>query len=262
MSNRIVWFKKNLRYKDNNILIEDNCRSILIYIIEPELWMQKDMSLRQWQFTLDSISDLKKQLIKHNLHLNIFSGDALEIFKFLKDKYNFDSVISEQETGIKWTFERDKKLKFFFLQNDIDWIECPYPGVRRGYHDRNQWAKFFKRDILRYSNLPIIKQSINLGLKSYDLPKIFYDSTPCPKRQKGGSQEAEKLLSTFLNSRGENYQYEMSSPISAEKSCSRLSTHLTYGTIAHRSVFQEATHKKEFIDLAKFLLVNCIFSFF
>ena len=261
MSNRIVWFKKNLRYKDNEILIDEDKKSILIYIIEPELWKQKDMSLRQWQFTLDSLKDLQQQLIKNNLYLNILCGDALEIFKFLKNKHNFDSVISEQETGIKWTFERDKKLKSFFLQNDIHWTECAYPGVRRGHHDRNQWAKFFRKDILRYPNLPVIKQSINLGLKNYDLPKIFYDTTPCPNRQKGGSREAEKLLSTFLNSRGENYQYEMSSPISAEKSCSRLSTHLTYGTISHRSVFQEATQKKEKIQLTNKNFAKSINSF-
>ena len=72
MSNRIVWFKKNLRFKDNEILIDENKRSILIYIIEPDLWKQKDMSLRQWQFTLESVNELKRQLLKNNLYLNIF----------------------------------------------------------------------------------------------------------------------------------------------------------------------------------------------
>jgi len=261
MSNRIVWFKKNLRFKDNEILIDENKTSILIYIIEPELWKQKDMSLRQWQFTLESVNELQQQLLKNNLHLNIFFGDALEIFKFLKDKYGFSSVISEQETGIKWTYERDKKLKKYFLQNNIYWIECPYPGVKRGQHDRDQWAKNFRNDITKHSNLPTIKKSINLELKKNDYPRYFYDSTPCPFRQKGGSFEAEKLLKTFLNKRGENYQFEMSSPITAEKSCSRLSTHLTYGTISHRKVFQEATKKREEIKLTNKNFAKSISSF-
>jgi len=261
MSNRIVWFKKNLRFKDNEILIDENKTSILIYIIEPELWKQKDMSLRQWQFTLESVNELQQQLLKNNLHLNIFFGDALEIFKFLKDKYGFSSVISEQETGIQWTYERDKKLKKYFLQNNIFWIECPYPGVKRGQHDRNQWARNFRNDIIKYSNLPTIKKSINLELKKNDYPRYFYDSTPCPFRQKGGSFEAEKLLKTFLNKRGENYQFEMSSPITAEKSCSRLSTHLTYGTISHRKVFQEATKKREEIKLTNKNFAKSISSF-
>ena len=177
MSNRIVWFKKNLRYKDNEILIDENKRSILIYIIEPELWKQKDMSLRQWQFTLESVNELKRLLLRNNLHLNIFFGDALEIFKFLKDKHSFSSVISEQETGIQWTYQRDKKLKKFFFQNKIDWIECSYPGVIRGQHDRNLWAKNFRNEIIKNSNFPIIKQSVNLELTNHELPKFFYDST-------------------------------------------------------------------------------------
>ena len=53
----------------------------------------------------------------------------------------------------------------------------------------------------------------------------------------------------------------MSSPISAEKSCSRLSTHLTYGTISHRSVFQEATQKKEKIQLTNKNFAKSINSF-
>ena len=65
MSNRIVWFKKNLRFKDNEILIDENKRSILIYIIEPDLWKQKDMSLRQWNFTLESINELKPVSYTH-----------------------------------------------------------------------------------------------------------------------------------------------------------------------------------------------------
>ena len=264
MSNRIVWFKKNLRFKDNEILIDENKRSILIYIIEPDLWKQKDMSLRQWQFTLESVNELKRQLLKNNLYLNIFFGDAIEIFKFLKDKHSFSSVISEQETGIQWTYQRDKKLKKFFFQNKIDWIECSYPGVKRGQHDRNQWAKNFRNEIIKKSNLPVIKQSVNLELTNHELPKFFYDSTPCPYRQKGGSVEAEKLLQSFLNKRGENYQFEMSSPITAEKSCSRLSTHLTYGTISHRTVFQEAAKKRDLIkhtnkNFAK--SINCGSSF-
>ena len=36
--------------------------------------------------------------------------------------------------------------------------------------------------------------------------------------------------------RGENYQKEMSSPITAETSCSRLSTHITYGNISLREI--------------------------
>ena len=81
MSNRIVWFKKNLRYKDNEILIDEDKKSILIYIIEPELWKQKDMSLRQWQFTLDSLKDLKKCK-----YITVHANGGLEMLRAIKKK--------------------------------------------------------------------------------------------------------------------------------------------------------------------------------
>ena len=61
MSYQIHWFKKNLRFQDNEILLKiDNSSSILIYIIEPELWLQRDMSQRQWEFIWESVKSSKK----------------------------------------------------------------------------------------------------------------------------------------------------------------------------------------------------------
>ena len=44
--------------------------------------------------------------------------------------------------------------------------------------------------------------------------------------------------------RGENYQKEMSSPITAENSCSRLSTHITYGNISLREIKKAIENRK------------------
>jgi deoxyribodipyrimidine photo-lyase len=46
------------------------------------------------------------------------------------------------------------------------------------------------------------------------------------------------LLSSFLNRRGALYHREMSSPLTAEEACSRLSVHLAYGTVSMREVAQ------------------------
>mmetsp|Transcript_114275 Transcript_114275/g.219896 ORF Transcript_114275/g.219896 Transcript_114275/m.219896 type:complete len:806 (+) Transcript_114275:83-2500(+) len=62
---------------------------------------------------------------------------------------------------------------------------------------------------------------------------------PCPGRQRGGRDAAVCLLSTFLHRRGQWYQKEMSSPLSAWESCSRLSAHLAFGTLSLREVYQQ-----------------------
>ncbi|WP_273856089.1 hypothetical protein, partial [Serratia liquefaciens] len=45
-------------------------------------------------------------------------------------------------------------------------------------------------------------------------------------------------LSDFLGGRGQAYRSGLSSPLTAETSCSRLSEHLAYGTLSMRCVHQ------------------------
>ncbi|NDA75677.1 MAG: hypothetical protein EBZ96_09025 [Synechococcaceae bacterium WB9_3_282] len=59
-----------------------------------------------------------------------------------------------------------------------------------------------------------------------------------PRRQHGGSREAVQLLSSFLTERSRRYQADISSPITAATSCSRLSPHLSWGTLSLREVVQ------------------------
>ena len=263
MLNHVIWFKKNLRVVDNATLLDSKYPKILIYIIEPQLWVQKDMSLRQWEFTLESLKDLRNQLSSINLHLNILSGDALEVFKDIHLKYGIKKVTSEQETGINWTYQRDKRIGQFFKSEKIAWQEIPHTGVIRGRHNRDNWAKNFHKEI----NKPILstneyfKSSKILEIPNFQHPQEFYDSTPCPERQKGGSVNAKKLLQTFLDFRGENYQKEMSSPISAEQSCSRLSTHFVFGTMSTRVAFHEASHRQKELQGTNKNFVRSINSF-
>uniref|UniRef100_UPI0013DB8DFF FAD-binding domain-containing protein n=1 Tax=Sandarakinorhabdus rubra TaxID=2672568 RepID=UPI0013DB8DFF len=63
---------------------------------------------------------------------------------------------------------------------------------------------------------------------------------PCPGRQAGGRREGLKLLKSFLDARGRPYRAAMSAPASGADHCSRLSPHLTLGTISVREAYQAA----------------------
>ena len=54
--------------------------------------------------------------------------------------------------------------------------------------------------------------------------------------QRGGRARGQSLLNSFLFERSENYQYEMSSPLTGQISCSRLSPHIAHGTISLREI--------------------------
>ena len=63
-------------------------------------------------------------------------------------------------------------------------------------------------------------------------------SVPSPDRiQVGGEPEALELLKSFLRQRGCGYHRRMSSPLTAWESCSRLSTHLAWGTISVAQIY-------------------------
>ena len=87
--------------------------------------------------------------------------------------------------------------------------------------------------------LPILNPIVNCEFikdQTENISEIKTNILETNSIQKGGRKEAISLLNSFLLDRGENYQKEMSSPITAEISCSRLSTHITYGNISLKEI--------------------------
>ncbi|MEM7751107.1 MAG: FAD-binding domain-containing protein, partial [Pseudomonadota bacterium] len=64
------------------------------------------------------------------------------------------------------------------------------------------------------------------------------------QRQRGGRSQAQASLTSLLETRGEHYRSEMSSPITAENACSRLSPYLAWGAISMREVAQTTWHRQ------------------
>lgn len=49
---QVVWFKRDLRIEDNQALSQATYQGnvLPLYILEPDLWAQPDMSARQYRF--------------------------------------------------------------------------------------------------------------------------------------------------------------------------------------------------------------------
>ena len=221
-----------------------------LYIVEPELWEQDDMSYRQYIFLKDCLKDLDKELKKIGQNLIIKTGDALEIFNDINNEFGIKEVWSHQETWNFWTFNRDLKLKDWFKSKNIKWNEAKQNGVIRGLKNRDGWSKEWQKRMsssqyepsktMKFhkfisENIPSVKQ---LGLKN-DGIEVF---------QKGGRAEGLTLLESFLNKRGKNYSKEMSSPLTACNSSSRLSTHIAFGTLSIKEIVQKTNNRKKEIQ--------------
>lgn len=236
----IVWFKRDLRVEDHEALLRatKKGRVLPLYILEPELWQQPDVSYRQYVFLRDCLEELDKALTALGQGLVIKIGDAVSVLEDLHARYRISALWSHQETWNAWTYERDKRVQNWLKKNDILWIEPTQNGVIRRLKNRDGWASRWQQ---KMSKPPFIKPvsllSINEPSSPMPLPRqIGLDDDGCTMPQKGGRREGLRLLYSFLHERGQGYTKEMSSPETAFESCSRLSAHIAFGTISIREI--------------------------
>lgn len=254
---KIVWFKRDLRLADNEALyraLEGNEKVILLYIFEPSLKKDIHYSKRHFDFIKQSLDYLQKELSVLHAQILIVEGEVIEIFKKLTHLLPISQVFSHQETGIKLTYDRDKKVADFFKENNIIWNEYITNGVIRGLKNRQTWKEDWydfmekpcfsfpknERNLLKYRELETIEKHFTIPSLKTDIDSPF---------QKGGTSYALKYLKTFLEERVRNYSKHISKPSLARKGCSRLSTYIAWGNLSVRQVYQSA---KAVSDKGKF----------
>jgi deoxyribodipyrimidine photo-lyase len=249
MTCQIVWFKRDLRVFDHQPLIQaSKIGPVLpIYIVEPKLWQQPDLSMRHYHFLTECIDELNIALKGLGQKLMIYVGDATSTFQSLVKQYEVKAIWSHQETWNGWTYERDQQVAKWAKQQSITWHQLRQNGVIRGLKDRDGWSARWRADM-----------SLPLSPTPDQLPTITNQATPWPKpdslglqddgctmRQRGGRTLGLSCLDSFLNIRGEHYTKAMSSPVTAFDSCSRISVHLAFGTLSMREVFQATNQRSE-----------------
>ena len=243
----IVWFKRDLRLHDHAPLSEavKRGRVLPLYIIEPDLWAQPDMSGRQYAFLVDCLEELKFALKQLGQNLTVRVGDAPTILSELHSETGFKTLWSHQETWNAWSFDRDKKVSNFCAIHHIRWIEPRQFGVIRKMPTRFGWARQWDEQMATPQRIiPTHFQTV--ATESHNIPSIEtlnIAADPCPKRQHGGRATGLKELKSFLHARGEYYQKKMSSPVSAYESCSRISPYVSFGAISMKEVYQSTQNR-------------------
>lgn len=244
---RVVWFKRDLRIEDHGALAAAAAAApmgqvLALYILEPELWQQADSAPRHWQVTRAALIELDAALRGLGLHLTIRYGDVHEVFKTLHHQKPISGLFSYQETGNNWSYDRDRMLARWCKENAIPWQQEAQNGVIRGLVSRDGWARQWDRVMAAPKNTAVNLRQVS-GFESAEIPlHMPHQKNPHPTAsqdlQTGGRSAGLALLESFLNQRGRAYHLEMSSPISAVDSCSRLSVHLATGTLSMREITQ------------------------
>jgi deoxyribodipyrimidine photo-lyase len=233
---QVVWFKRDLRVTDHAPLLEASRRGAVIplYIVEPELQHAPDFDRRHWQFIRQSLTELSQRLARLGAPLVVRTGDAVEVLHSLRPVH----VWAHEETGNGLSYARDRAVRRWAREQGIPFTEYPNGGVVRRLPSRDGWSRIWEARMAE-PELPAPDRLLPHGLEPGELPGADSD----PAMQPGGQSQAQAVLDSFLARRGALYHRELSSPLTAFDSCSRLSAHLAWGTTSTRQVVQ-ATRKR------------------
>lgn len=239
---QIVWFKRDLRTFDHAPLYEAASAGVVLplYIVEPKLWQQPDAAPRQWRFVRESLLELDQRLETLGGRLVIKVGEAVEVLEQLRQLLPIAGLWSHEETGNGWTYARDRAVATWAREHGLPWREFRQDGVIRHLASREGWAEHWA-SFMAHPLRPEPQNAIFHLLPSDPLPndhELFAWSDPCPDAQPGGRMAGLKRLERFLFEDARHYARGMSSPLTAEQACSRLSPHIAYGTLALREIVQ------------------------
>ena len=253
--NKIVWFRYDLRLEDNQAFIEatKNGNVLPIFIFDKNYYKIDTSSSFHLKFCEDSLKDLNQSLKNlYNSKINIYYGDTTEILKNISKKFNISEIYSHHVFKNNYLSKIDGKISKFFKECNIQWYLFNQFGIQLGKRDRYRWSYNWNKFI----NQPVLEKRVNCNFiidpdhnKNCAISTNFIDDKLI---QEGGRKNALKLLNSFLDDRSDNYQKEMSSPITGEKSCSRLSPYITYGNISLREIYRATKQKlNEDISIVK-----------
>ena len=143
----VLWFKKDLRVKDHQPLIEAAKSSnnlLCLFLVEPERLELDDTDHIHIEWELDNAEELAKSLTAIGGHLHIKFENAIRALQSIHEEFEIGRIFSHQETGNSWSYQRDLQVKEWCNSNNVEWLEFPSNGVIRGLTDRDLWKK--KRD--------------------------------------------------------------------------------------------------------------------
>ena len=251
----IVWFKRDLRVCDHAPMaaaVDAGLPILPLYVIEPGYWQQPFASRRHWHFIHDSLVELRTDCAGLGQPLVVRTGTITNVFDSIRDDYLIDAIYAHEETSNLWGYQRDEGVRQWCRAYAIKCHEYPTNGVVRRLRDRDDWAQIRNQRMAA----PLIPKPDRLRPVMIDAGQILTKDDPLfggdvpGVTQQGGRRAAVKTLHSFLTDRGSQYLYRLSAPGPSEIYCSRLSAHLTWGTLSAREVVKSVQSRRAQISAA------------
>jgi deoxyribodipyrimidine photo-lyase len=241
MAGALVWFKRDLRLADHAPLAAaaQAEAALALLIIEPTWLQSPECHPRHVAYLLQCATALREALAALGLPLIVRVGEAVPVLAEIRRDFAYAQLHSHEETGPGWSYTRDMSVARWCRAEGVAWTEWPQTGVVRRLKDRRGWAgRWLQR--MDAPRVPVpagfraargIEPGVLPGLRDLGIGLA-------PDLPAAGEAAAHRELADFLAGRAIGYRRHLSSPLTAERGCSRLSEHLAYGTLSMRQVHQ------------------------
>ena len=154
----LVWLKRDLRLRDHEPLrkAEDawsgdearRCGAVdyrSLFVLEPGFTSHPDTSTRHLHFIHQSLSAMAQELRKCGRRVHLFQGEILEVLGWWWRRANLKRVLSHRESGVIWSYDRDRAVARWLRDRGIAWDESTRDGVERGIQDRDGWDRRWRQ---------------------------------------------------------------------------------------------------------------------
>jgi deoxyribodipyrimidine photo-lyase len=240
----LLWFKRDLRLADHAPLhaAQRAGAAAALFIFEPAWLASPECDVQHVAFTQACLAPLREALAARGLPLLLRHGSAVAVLQALHGQLRFTHLASCEETGPMWSYDRDRAVRRWCRAQGVTWLEWPQNGVVRPLRSRQGWAARWQARM----DAPLLPAPDRLppplapGLAADATPPLAALGLHTPPRAlpPAGEAAAQETLHSFLHARGSAYRRALSSPLTAETGCSRLSAHLAFGTVSMRQVHQ------------------------
>jgi len=258
----LVWFRNDLRFSDHTGLAkacQNSKRLFGIYCFEPKLFINNKlgfpkMNVYRAAFILESIKELKAELLKRNISLIVKIGEPNKVIsEFIKD-YKINSIYYQNE----WTDEEISEEKallnnistdvevqkysdqFLYHPDDVDqsFVSDVFTTFRK-YCEKNLVVRDIVEPSFSFSKENLINENQNnlptfedLGLNDFEMDS----RTAFPFT--GGCLSAKDRLNYYLwESKKVNFYKKTRNGLLGKDYSSKFSAWLANGSISSREIY-------------------------
>lgn len=252
----IHWFRKGLRLHDNPALLEA-CRSSSkvypLFVLDSKFAVSDLMGVNRYNFLLESLSDLDRNLRQIGSRLYVVQGKAEEQIPILAEKWGITLLTFESDYG-PYSLERDALVSTALVNSGIKVSKHEtltlFDPERYIAASKGNIPKSYQSFIKLFDSFGLVRTPVTTVTRDdisshederltdeYSVPSLSdMGYTPCPTTSfRGGESEALRRLQDYVVNKPNwviKFEKPNTSPNSLEPSTTVLSPYLMLGCLS------------------------------